>query len=129
MEIEFIYRIIKLSALLAAVGFLFVSQAFGLRVGWGFLVGAVWNTANLWGLAALVRNAFAKPPQKKRILALFLLKFPVLYGGGALLVLYGGVDILGALVGFSLPLIVIVLKGGSRAQRDDPAPRDEMDGR
>jgi len=131
MEIEFIYRTIKISAVLAAVGFLVVSQAFGLSVGWGFLVGAVWNCLNLWALAVLVRNAFTKPPKKKRILALFLLKFPVLYGGGILLVLYGGVDIIGVLVGFSLPLMVMVLKGGGRAlqQRDEVAPQDEAEGR
>jgi hypothetical protein len=114
MEIDFIYRVIKVSAVLAVLGFLFVWPAFGLQVGWGFLAGAAWNTLNLWGLASLVRNAFAETPRKKTIIALIFLKFPVLYGGGALLLLYGGVHVLGALVGFSLPLIVIILKGGGR---------------
>ena len=127
MRIDSIYRAIKISFVLAFVGFLFVTRACGMAFGLGFLAGAVWSALNFWGLASLIRSALAEEPDKKKILLLFLLKFPVLYGVGFVIVFYTGVDVLGVLVGFSLPLVVVVLKSGGRImhQKGLLDPREE----
>lgn len=111
---EFIYRTVKVSVALSLLGFLFVSRAFGFGFGVGFLAGGLWSALNLWLLVSLLTSALAKEKNKKKILLLFMLKFPVLYGGGFFLVWYGRLNVLGVLVGFSLPLVVAVLKAAGR---------------
>jgi len=127
MRIDFIYRAVKISFVLAFLGFLFVTRACGAAFGFGFLAGAVWSALNFWGLASLIQSALAEHPDKKKIFLLFLLKFPVLYGAGFVIVFYTGVDVLGVLVGFSLPLVVVILKTGGRImhQKGVLDPREE----
>lgn len=115
MGAEFIDRVLKTTAILTSLGFLFTTSALGIPFGVGFLASAVWSALNLWLLTLLIRTAFAPEASRKKVLILFLLKFPLLYGCGFLLVVYGKIHILGALVGFSLPLIVIILKSAGQS--------------
>lgn len=114
MNVEFVTRVIRISVILSILGFLFVAKAFGVQPGLGFLAGAAWSTLSLWLLKLVITNAFAKEVNKKRILVLFVLKFPVLYLSGFLLVFYGKIHGIGAVAGFSLPLAVCLLKAGGR---------------
>tara|TARA_B100000949_G_scaffold176320_1_gene157096 strand:+ start:321 stop:740 length:420 start_codon:yes stop_codon:yes gene_type:complete len=114
MNIELVNRIIKWSLILTVVLSPFVVQAFGFDVGLGIMAGAGWGIASLWLLKLMVTNAFAKQAEKKKMLLLFLLKFPVLYLAGFFLMFYAKIHPIGALVGFSLPLAVTVLKSAGR---------------
>ncbi|MBI2194169.1 MAG: hypothetical protein HYU36_19510 [Planctomycetes bacterium] len=119
MGVEFIHRVLRVSALLAGLGFLFTSTALGVPFGLGFLAGAAWSTANLWLLTRLVTTAFSAERSTKKVLLLFLLKFPLLYACGFWLVVHAKIHILGALVGFSLPLAVSILKSAGRSLQPD----------
>jgi hypothetical protein len=65
-------------------------------------------------MAKLISTVFSEHKNSKTIALAFMLKFPVLYGGGFLLLYFGKVDVIGALVGFSIPLVLAVLKSGGK---------------
>ncbi|MDP6113700.1 MAG: ATP synthase subunit I [Planctomycetota bacterium] len=114
MKADFISKVLNISLVFAGLGFLFVSSAFGFDIGLGYLFGAVWSALNLWGMAKLIRTVFSDHENKKTIALAFMLKFPVLYGAGFLLLYYGKVHVIGAFVGFSIPLVIAVLKSGGK---------------
>lgn len=83
----------------------------------GLVLGAGWNALNLWLwsrlLAAVVRPG---PRTRARIGAAFILKFPVLFGGGYLLLVGGRLDPVSVLVGVSLPLATLTLNAVGRSR-------------
>jgi hypothetical protein len=114
MREDFISKVVNISLIFAGVGFLTISSAFGVDVGLGYLLGVVWSSLNLWGMTKLIRTTFSDHKNKKTIALAFMLKFPVLYGVGFLLLYFGKVHVIGALVGFSIPLVIAVLKSGGK---------------
>lgn len=107
----FLGRVYKASILLAlAAGLILVLYG---QVGWaaGVAAAALWSVANIWALARVMTLA-VRPGQKDplKILLALLLKLVVLYGAGALLVIFGGMPPLSLVIGFSVPLLVVVLK-------------------
>jgi hypothetical protein len=134
VEIDFVYRVIRVSILLGLVGTALVVPSIGVACGLGFLAGWGWMTLNLWLLTVLVRTAFSESPDRKKVMVLLFLKFPLLYAGGFLLVIYGRLDVPGALAGFSLPLVVVLLKAAgillqarSRVRMASAKPPSEPD--
>ncbi|UCF78509.1 MAG: hypothetical protein JSW03_10580 [Candidatus Eiseniibacteriota bacterium] len=111
MGLEFVTRIVKTTAIVSALTALFVATYFSPAWGGGVLLGATWNSLNLLLVAWLVRAVVAaERAVRGRIVALAAVKFPVLYGLGFLL-LRSAVFPVGSLVtGFSLVLVVILLK-------------------
>jgi len=74
------------------------SRAYGL----GIVVGAMWGAANLWALAGLLRAEFQRRAGSGSRRAYFLwgtVKFPLLYGGGYLLLSRSGLPVSALLVG------------------------------
>ncbi len=111
MGIEYVRRIVKTTAIVAIVVALFCVTYFSPVVGAALLAGAAWGCLNLLATAEVVRVLVAPEKSGKlRIVVLSLVKFPLLYGSGFLL-LRAGVFPPGSLIsGFSLVLLVIFLK-------------------
>ena len=95
----------------AAIGYLYG----GPRWGAGVLVGGLWSAANFKALEQLIRLALRPTGRSPMAIAIaMLIKAPLLYGIGALIVLKGGFPAESLIVGFSFPLIVVVLKAGGK---------------
>jgi hypothetical protein len=114
--LDFIGRTLKTTGLLLLILSVFALYYFGLYPTLSLLSGGVWSIVNLLFLAKLVRSAI-KPGQvdKMTVAGLALIKFPLLYVSGYFLVQAEFFDMRFLLVGFSLPLAVLVLKVVTRA--------------
>jgi hypothetical protein len=118
-DIGVIRRILVTTAILAAL----VALALWVYAGWrwaaGFAGGAVIGAANLVFLTALMREII-RPGRRSRgrIAALLAVKVPVVYGGLVGLLVWKAPPAIAVVIGFSLVLIVIVLKAAGRALLD-----------
>jgi len=130
---EFLGRIVKTSMMLS-VGLAFVvAWYFGLDRGIDFGVAGLWGSLNLKMLQMVIVEATRQDGIRSSVLiSAFLLKFPLLYGAGALWMLKRHPDAAATFAGLSLILAVITLKTLGRALVDSgtfsrPMPRGGQD--
>jgi len=116
MEISFIERTLKTAGLLALVILIFGSFYYGFRPTISVFTGLIWGMVNLYFLSLLIR-ATLRPDNVDKITALFLLfvKIPLLYLTGYFMMTSSFFNPILLLIGFSLLLLVIVLKAAGRA--------------
>jgi len=115
LDLAFIIRSLKLTALLAVLGFLFASVYVGAGWGLGFLLGAAWGIGNLYLIKILIQLSVRLDSRDWTAVGiLVLVKFPLLYGLGYLILSRSWYPFLAPVAGFSLPLGVIVLKAMGR---------------
>jgi len=115
MDLEFLIRVRRTSLLTGIVLFPVISLYFGLAVGAGWLVGCVWSVVNLHFIGVLLRAVLTYEKRDRvRITIISLVKFPVLYAIGFLLLASGVFSVPGAMAGFLWPFTVIVLKAVGR---------------
>ena len=111
MGLDFINRVIKTTLLLGALVFIFGTYYFDWIYSLGIFVGTLWGCANLWFIRQFIVNYITPGERDAMKLALFaLIKFPVLYGLGFLLLWLGWFPVVSFVIGFSLILVVVVLK-------------------
>jgi hypothetical protein len=115
MGIDFVYRSLKVSAVVALLGAVLGATYGGFGFAAGFVCGAGWNILNLLLITWLVQSFFAAQRSKTRLALLLAVKFPLLYGGGFALLVYGGLSVYGVLTGFSIPFIIVALKAAGAA--------------
>jgi hypothetical protein len=118
---EFIHRVIKTSLVVAVLGFLFVTVYYSFRFGAGLLIGAIWGSLNLYFLTNLITEIFSpgKEVRKGRVILIVLVKFPLLYliGYVLLIIKINGVRYfppLSLVSGFTLIFLVMFLKALGR---------------
>lgn len=116
MGVEFIYRVIKTSLVLAVLGFLFVTVYYNFRFGGGILTGAVWGCLNLLFLTNLITEVFSpgKEIKKGKIILIAVVKFPLLYAAGYVLLWIKYFPAESLLIGFTLLFVVMFLKAMGR---------------
>ena len=108
---EFLSRVGRTSALIAPLVALFLAAYISPASGSGFLLGTLWCMLNLLAIISLVKTLFgAENPSKSRVACVALLKFPVLYSAGFLLLRAEVFPLASLVSGFSLILSVILLK-------------------
>lgn len=111
MGVEFVVRIVKTTTVVAFVAALFSATYFSPAAGAGLWLGAVWGCLNLLATSHAVRLLIAtEKPGKLRVLLLSFVKFPLLYGLGFLLLRIGVFSPESLVSGFSLVLLIILLK-------------------
>lgn len=111
MDLKFIDRVIRTTLILAAVLFPFFALYIKLNLALSILLGAIWGALNLWAIKIIITSMM--PGQKKNTvtgLLVLLLKLPVLYALGYLLVTWSYLSVGGLLWGFSGILIVPLMK-------------------
>ena len=115
MGIEFIHRAIKTSLILAFLIFLFVTLYYRFAYASGILAGCGWGCLNLFFLTNLITETTnLEEINKKRVLILVLLKFPLLYVTGYFLLRINYFPVTSLLVGFTLIFAVVLLKALGR---------------
>jgi len=72
----------------------------------GFLIGALWSVANMLVTVQLLKIAILKK-DKSRLTVLLLVKFPLLYVGGAFILLSRAFPVSGILAGLA-PLVLVI---------------------
>jgi hypothetical protein len=139
--LEFIDRVRKTTLVTGVVIALVLWAHFGVWPAAAFLAGVAWSLVNIHVLRLLIVELAAgaparepragapacarpgseprigdggRPARKLRVAVLLLLKLPVLYGAGYLLLGTGRLPVAGLLGGFAWPLLVIVLKAAGR---------------
>ena len=73
----------------------------------GFALGGIWSSINLWAWKGL----FGEICENKRwwVVVVFVqLKLPVLYGVGAVLLLYTHLSVIAGLCGFQVPFVLLL---------------------
>jgi len=113
---EFIYRVIKTSLVVAVLGFLFVTVYYNFRFGAGILVGTIWGGLNLYFLTNLITEIFSpgKEVRKGKIILIILVKFPLLYLIGYILLIIKYFPAVSLVSGFTLIFLVMFLKALGR---------------
>lgn len=115
MNLDFINRIIKTSLILAAVLFPFLAVYISMAFAIAYVLGCAWACLNLFAIKFLIVQLITPEPKNNVLLAIFILvKFPVIYFLGYLLVAWSYPPIYGLVWGFSSILAVSVLKVISR---------------
>jgi ABC-type uncharacterized transport system permease subunit len=126
MGIEFIHRVIKTSLILAFLIFLFVSFYYRFDYASGIFVGCGWGCMNLFFLTNLITETTnLEGINKKRVLLLVLLKFPLLYVTGYFLLRINYFPVTSLLVGFTLIFAVVLLKAVGKMVISLPRKKDE----
>jgi len=115
MGLEFITRVVKTSVIVSLIQLPFVAIYFDYRYGLGILLGCLWGVVNLHFLRSVV-VCYTKLSgrSKRQLLLLLLLKFPLLYLVGYLLLKSSLFPVLSLVVGFTLIFAVILLKALGR---------------
>ncbi|NIN01005.1 MAG: hypothetical protein GTO24_23840 [candidate division Zixibacteria bacterium] len=116
MGVEFINRVIRTSLVLAALGFLFVTVYYDFKFGGGILAGTIWGCLNLLFLTHLITEVFTpgKEVSKGKVILIALVKFPLLYLLGYLLLRIRYFPPVSLLSGFTLIFLVMFLKALGR---------------
>jgi len=115
MDLDFLKRIGRATAVVGALAFLFLAVYYDVSFALGILVGSLWGVANFGALAAVL-TATIRPGgvNRRRALLLALVKFPVLYGVGYLILRAEWFTPVSLVAGFSLLFLVTLLKALGR---------------
>lgn len=116
LDLSFIHRTLKTTGVVLLIGALFGLYYLGVWASLAFLSGGIWGMVNLMFITGLIR-ATIRPDgvNTSRALGLAIVKFPLLYAAGYFLLKVPQFDPLHILAGFSLLLLIIVLKVVGRA--------------
>ncbi len=116
MGVEFIHRVIKTSLVVAVLCFLFVTVYYNFRFGAGILAGTIWGSLNLWFLTQLIVEIFSpgKEVRKGKVILIAVVKFPLLYAAGFVLLKINYFPPLSLVSGFTLIFLVMFLKAMGR---------------
>jgi len=134
MGVEFIHRVIKTSLVLAVLGFLFVTVYYDFKFGGGILAGAIWGCLNLLFLTRLITEVFSPGEEikKGKVTLIAVVKFPLLYAAGFILLWLEYFPAVSLVIGFSLLFLVMFLKAMGRwilsldSKKKNPTPTNQL---
>lgn len=108
---DFVERSLRTTGIVLLVQLPFTMFYLGVWQGLALLFGGVWGIINLLFIAHLVRSAIRpEGPDKVKTAILLLVKFPLLYMAGYFLLTINQLQPVYLAAGFSLLLIIVVLK-------------------
>lgn len=115
IETGFIGRTLKTTGVVGLLILIFGSFYFGFNPALSVFTGIIWGMVNLYFLSALVRLTLRpEGAEKAAALVIILIKFPVLYFVGYLIMTSHFFNPLLLVAGFTINLLVIVLKAAGR---------------
>jgi hypothetical protein len=116
MDLAFLARVRKMSIITAAVISIPVAYYWGFGMGAAWLAGVAWSLVNLFFIGQVIKNVItAEERDLIKILVAVVVKFPVLYALGFLLLWLEQLPVVGLVAGFTWPFLVMVLKAVGRA--------------
>ena len=108
---EFLGRVRNTSIITGLLIAWIIGAQWELAAGAGWLIGCAWTIVNLHFIGVIVRIALSgKPNSRLHATLATIVKVPVLYGIGFLLLSSGWFPVVALLAGFMWPLIVSTLK-------------------
>lgn len=110
MGLEFVYRTLRTSVWVSLIAGIWSAIYYDIFTSSNLLIGAGFGILNLWLLTLLVQTLFSRNKKKIWILFLLFLKFPLLYGGGYVILKKFEMSSGLIMSGFSLIFMVILLK-------------------
>ncbi|HVP36614.1 MAG TPA: hypothetical protein VMT04_06410 [Terriglobales bacterium] len=111
MGLEFINRIIRTSLIVSVLAFLFVAVYRNFPFGLGIFLGTAWGCLNLFFIKQTIVEAFSlKKPNKGKLALILLVKFPLLYFAGYVLLRLKYFPAESLLIGFTLIFLITFLK-------------------
>jgi len=115
MDITFIGRTLRTTGVISLLVLIFGSFYYGFQPALSVFTGIIWGMVNLYFLSLLIR-ATLKTGEVDKMTAFVLLfvKFPLLYVSGYLMIVSDYFQPLLLLSGFTIVLLVIVLKAFGR---------------
>ena len=113
MGLEFLQRVRKTSIITGLVVFAVIATYAGFPAGAAWVAGCAWSLVNLVFIGLFVKTLTAKESRLRMVL-IALVKVPVLYALGFLLISTGYFSLPLLLAGFMWPLLVITLKSLGR---------------
>jgi len=119
MDADLLRRVHRTSSWLGLLLAAPLAFYFGLAAGAAWLFGAAWSLVNLRLITSIVRAVLTleKRPWPRLVLAL-VVKFPLLYGAGFLLLRSAHLSAAWLAAGFAWPFFVVVMKSAGRAALD-----------
>lgn len=116
IEANFVNRTLRTTGLVAILILAFGSFYYGFKPSLSAFTGIVWGMVNLYFLSLLVRSSLRPEGADKASALIFLfIKFPLLYLSGYFLMTNDYFDPLLLVIGFTVSLLIIVLKAAGRA--------------
>lgn len=110
-ELDFIHRTLRTTGVVLLICLIFGLYYFGVYPTLAFFSGGIWSMINFMFVAALVTATIRRDgADKGRALGLAVVKFPLLYLTGYFLLKVSQFEPLHLLAGFSMLLVIIVLK-------------------
>ncbi len=110
MALNLIDRTIRVSWMVGAILFVFLTPSFPVSIIWSLSVGVFLSGLNFWILRGFFGSLFSPAFSKKKMIAYVGMKFPVFYGLFFLAVYWIPVSFEAFITGFLLPFIVMALK-------------------
>ena len=124
MGFEFLHRVRKTSIITALLLFPVMTLYLGVSTGVSWLAGCAWSLANLFFIRLLITTTCSDAERKRlRLAVILLVKVPVLYVIGFLMLRSGSLSPIALLVGFMWPLFVITMKAAGRLILGLDSPR------
>jgi hypothetical protein len=115
MDVGFVERTLKTVGILALLVLAFGSFYYGFYPSLSVFTGIIWGMVNLYFLSLLVRSTLRPDGvDKMTALVILFLKFPLLYAAGYFMITSNFFDPILLLIGFTVVLLVIVLKAFGR---------------
>lgn len=115
MDIGFVSRTLRTTSLLALVILIIGTFYFGFYPTLSIVTGIIWGMVNLFFLERLVRSALRPEGVDKTAALVYLfIKFPLLYASLYFMVTTEFFNTIFILAGFTIVLLVIVLKAAGR---------------
>jgi len=115
VDADLLRRVRRTSTILGVVAGIPLTTYFGLMAGAAWLCGIAWSLVNLAMIASLMRRVLSEERDKRAIITALLIKFPVLYAAGLLLLAVLRLPAAWLVAGFTWPLFVAVMKAAGRA--------------
>jgi hypothetical protein len=115
MDLDFLSRVRKTTIIIGIPLAIVISFYWGFSVGGGWVAGMVWSLVNLHFIGSLVKKVITVGDRNVPGIAItMILKFPVLYAAGFLLLWNGYLSVAGLVAGFTWPFFVLFMKGLGR---------------
>jgi hypothetical protein len=115
MGFDFLARVRKSAVIFGLILLPVLSTYLGIGFGAGWVVGAAWSLLNILAITGLIESIFVPAGRNYvRIMVVFLIKFPVLYVAGFMVLRSGYFPAAALVAGFSWPFFVMSMKALGR---------------
>jgi hypothetical protein len=127
MDLDLLVRLRRSASIFGLVMAAPLATYFGIAQGIAWIAGIAWSLVNLYFITALVKDVITLEDRRVMpIILTLLIKFPVLYAAGFVLLAVAHLPIAWLMAGFTWPFFVLVMKGAGRVwlkldERQKPA--------